>query len=216
MFNKLTNTQLQDQLAEMTKRATDAEARGSKLAADLEKAIERGDKEAKARKELAIAHETLQTEHRTLSASLKAYKGSATKARSEVTVLKKQISPETRKIGAMRPPRTEEEAAERAAALEAAFAGDTTELVYSDGKREIRELAPLTITGDAWRETPHGRVLNHEAVLEPGDCQRQEMTLAGFALLNEAGDQVGYCALPDPILIGRNQRFQLPHNTIRF
>jgi hypothetical protein len=101
-------------------------------------------------------------------------------------------------------------------ALEAAFAADTTELVFSDGKREIRELAPLTVTGDAWRETPNGRVLNHEPLLEPGDCQRQEMELRGFGLLNEAGEQVGYCALPDAITIGRNQRFQLPHNTIRF
>jgi hypothetical protein len=42
------------------------------------------------------------------------------------------------------------------------------------------------------------------------------MELRGFALLNEAGEQVGYCALPDAIVIGRNQRFQLPHNTIRF
>jgi hypothetical protein len=42
------------------------------------------------------------------------------------------------------------------------------------------------------------------------------MELRGFALLNEAGEQVGYCALPDAIVIGRNQHFQLPHNTIRF
>jgi hypothetical protein len=57
-------------------------------------------------------------------------------------------------------------------------------------QREIRELAPRVITGDAWRVTPSGRVLNHEPILEPGDCQREQMSLRGFALLNEAGDQV--------------------------
>jgi hypothetical protein len=88
--------------------------------------------------------------------------------------------------------------------------------VFSDGRREIRELAPLIITGDAWRDTPNGRVLNAEIDLEPGDCQRETMELRGFALLNEAGEQVGYCALPDAITIGRNQHFRLPHNTIRF
>jgi hypothetical protein len=97
----------------------------------------------------------------------------------------------------MKPPRNDDEAADRAAELEAAFAQDTTELVFSDGKREIRELAPLTITGDAWRETPHGRVLNHEPLLEPGDCTREQMILRGFGLLNEAGDQVAYAPLND-------------------
>jgi hypothetical protein len=131
-------------------------------------------------------------------------------------VLKPQIVARARPIGAMKPPKTEEQAADRAAALEAAFAAGPTELVFSDGKREIRELAPLTVTGDGWRETPNGRALNHEPLLEPGDCQRQQMDLRGFGLLNEAGDQVGYCALPDRSVIGRNQRFQLPLNTIRF
>jgi hypothetical protein len=108
-------------------------------------------------------------------------------------------------------------AAERKAALEAAFAMGPTEVVFSDGKREIRELAPLTVTGaDAWRDLPSGRTLNAEPMLEPGDCQRQQMELAGFGLLNEAGEQVGYCPLPDKILISRNQRVMLPLNTIRF
>lgn len=211
-----TNAELTAQLGEMTKRAADAQARVETLTTDLAQANERADKYAKGYADRGGEIDVLSEALRSASASLKAYKGSATKAKGAIEVLKKQLSPEARPIGAMKPAKTEEDASQRTAELEAAFGADTTELVFSDGRREIRELAPRIITGDAWRITPQGRVLNFEVDLEPGDCQRETMELAGFALLNEAGDQVGYCALPDRIPIGRNQRFQLPHNMIRF
>jgi hypothetical protein len=211
-----TNAELTAQLADMTKRATDAEVRVETLAADLADANDRADAEKSARQESEAAHDVTKEELRATSASLKAFKGSATKARGQAEILRKQLSPESRPIGAMKPPRNDDQKAARAEALEAAFAADTTELVFSDGRREIRELAPLVITGDAWRQTPQGRVLASEIPLEPGDCQRDNFELAGFALLNEAGDQVGYCALPDPIVIGRNQTWSLPLNTVRF
>jgi hypothetical protein len=211
-----TNAELTAQLGDMTKRATDAEARVATMTADLAAANERADEQAKERQEADSHADALAEELRAANASLKAFKGSATKLRNQVTILKRDLSPEARPIGAMKPPKSEEQAAERASALAAAFANDTSELVFSDGRREIRELAPLIITGDAWRDTPSGRVLNAEIDLEPGDCQRETMDLRGFALLDEAGDQVGYCALPDTIAIGRNQHFRLPHNTIRF
>jgi hypothetical protein len=159
---------------------------------------------------------TNDSDYAILGGSLKAFKGSATKLRNELTIVKRDLSPEARPFGAPKPAKSDEQAAERAAALAAAFAADTTELVFSDGRREIRELAPLVITGDAWRDTPNGRVLNAELDLEPGDCQRETMELRGFGLLDEAGEQVGYCALPDAIVIGRNQHFRLPLNTVRF
>jgi hypothetical protein len=211
-----TNAELTAQLGDMTKDAAEAEARAGKLAAKLEEVDKLAIAKAAECGELRQQVESLTEELRTANASLKAFKGSATKLRNQVTILKRDISPETRPIGAMKPPKSEEQAAERASALATAFANDTSELVFSDGRREIRELAPLIITGDAWRDTPSGRVLNAEIDLEPGDCQRETMDLRGFALLNEAGDQVGYCALPDTIAIGRNQHFRLPHNTIRF
>lgn len=211
-----TNAELTAQLGEMTKRATDAETRNTELTNDLTAASERVAELAKGYAERGGEIDRLNGELREANASLKAYKGSATKARNAITVLKREQSPEARPLGALKPAKSEEVVAERAAALEAAFAADTTELVFSDGRREIRELAPLVITGDAWKATPQGRVLNYEPLLEPGDCQRERLDLRGFALLNEAGEQVGFCALPDAIAIGRNQRFQLPLNTIRF
>lgn len=209
-------------LAEAQKRALDlqyqlddASKRIAALTTDLTQANERADGEAKARQEAEQLVDERDAEIRQLGSSLRAYKGSATKARTEAGILKRELSPKARPIGAMNPPRGEEEAAERRAALEAAFQGPT-EIVFSDGRREIRELAPLIVTGDAWLATPHHRELNADPILEPVACERQELTLGGFALLNEAGEQVGYCPLPTPIVIGRTQRMRMPRGSIRF
>lgn len=211
-----TNAQLTEQLAEMTKRATDAEARVEQLTASLETATGERDSARKMAAEHGGTIDGLSAELRAANASLKAYKGSATKLRNELTIVRREQSPAARPIGAPKPAKSDDEAASRAEALAAAFAADTTELVFSDGRREIRELAPLTITGDAWRDTPQGKVLNAEIDLEPGDCQRERMELRGFALLNEAGEQVGYCQLPDAIEIERNRLYRLSLNTVRF
>jgi hypothetical protein len=211
-----TKAELQQLLTDTTKRATTAERRVEQLTKDLEALGDQAERSGKLAAEHAKEIDRLNEELRSTTASLKAYKGSATKARDQVTILKREISPETRAIGAMKPPRNDDEAAARTDALAAAFALDTTELVFSDGKREIRELAPLIISGEAWRDTPNGRVLNHEPLLEPGACQRQSLELRGFGLLNEAGEQVGYCALPDAVTIASGTRVQIPLNSIRF
>lgn len=157
---------------------------------------------------------TLEGELAEAQASLAAFKGAATRARNKAAVLQKQLSPEIRNLGAMRPAKSDEDAAARARAVTAALAG-TSELVFSDGKREIRELAPLELTAEAWRETPSGHVLDHQPMLAPGDCTAETMELRGFALLNADGDQVGYCEHP-PLTIGRNRQYQLPKGSIRF
>lgn len=210
-----TKADLLVQIEELTKRATSAEQRCGQLTTELAAVTENAAKANKAHAELAEQHETVQIELRDTRSSLKAYKGSATRAKGEATVLRKQLSPETRKLGPMKPARNDQEVADRREALDAALAADTTELVFSDGAREIREIAPLTVTGDAWRTSPHHRVLNHEPLLEPGDCQRQEIVLRGVALLNEAGEQVGWCSI-EPLKMYRNHRYQLPQNSIRF
>lgn len=213
----LTNAQLIDQLAEMTKRATTAEARVETLTTDLAAANEKADTAAQARKGVEGELDKARGEIADLNKSLKAYRGSATKARNAAEVLRKQLSPEARPLGALKAPKTPEEAADRAELVRHAIAGGPTEVVFSDGRREIRELAPLLVAGAfAWRELPAGMVLNAEPVLEPGDCQRQQMEIRGFALLDELGQQVGWCPLAEPIVVMRNQRVMLPHNTIRF
>ncbi len=215
MANEPTKTDLQTMLTDMTTRATGAETRVAQLTADVASANERADKAAQAVAEQSARIEELETENRELANSLKAYKGSATRARQQVTVLKRELSPQSRPIGALKAARNDEEAAKRLEALEAAFALGPTEILFSDGKRESRELAPLATTLSAWRQTPHHRELDEDIILEPIG-EKQQVELVGFALLSEAGEQVGWCALPSPIVIGRSQRMRIPKGSIRF
>jgi TolA-binding protein len=123
---------------------------------------------------------------------------------------------EARRIGAMKPPKNDGEAAARGEALEAAFAAPIAQVVFSDGKRELRDLNPLIVPAHAWRETAQGHILDHEPMLEPGDCIFERIELRGFALLTQDGDQVAYQALPEPMILERNRLYQLPKGTIRF
>lgn len=210
------NAELTAQVAEITTRVETAEARVATLADDLTQANARADGEATRRQEAEKLSDTLTAEVATLMSSLRAYKGSATKARNEVVVLKAELSPEARVIGAMKPARSDEEALLRQNRLDHAFANGLTQILFSDGKRELRELAPLIVDAGAWLVTPHGRVLDHEPLLEPGDCPRGELPIAGFALLDEAGEQVAYHALPERIVVASGTRVQIPRGCIRF
>ena len=155
-----------------------------------------------------------------LSGSLRAYKGSATKARAAATVLPGNKSPQARPIGALAPARDDVEQAGRSAALADALQAGPVSIVFSDGRREIRELPPLIVSGDsAWRRTAREFILQAggiEPVLEPGEMGKPTVSVAGFGLLDESGRQVGWHELVEPIVVPRNGRVQLPANTIRF
>jgi hypothetical protein len=203
-------------LARRATGADNAEKRVETLTAELASAKSAPTRSARAARKPKRSSTPRAGEIRELGASLKAYKGSATKARNEATILKRELSPESRPIGAMKLGKAPGDEAARAEAIEAAFTSGPTEIVFSDGKREIRELAPLIVDASAWQETPRGRVLNHEPLLEPGFINKPELRLAGFGLLNEAGVQVAYHALPDVITILSGQRMQIPKGCIRF
>jgi hypothetical protein len=151
-----------------------------------------------------------------LANSLRGYKAAGTKARNEVQVLKAAKSPEARPIGAMPAPADDAARVRRGARLEDALRAGPTQLVFSDGKREIRELEPLIVDGGAWRRSARGETLAFEPLLEPGDMAKPEVAIAGFALLDESGEQVGWCGLPEPIRVPRNGRVLVPANSIRF
>lgn len=211
-----TNAQLTEERDTAIAARNEIEERLDKVTAELATAKERGDQEAAARLAAEKRADVADGEIAELKSSLRAYKGSATKARNEVIVLKAELSPEARVIGAMRPPRSDEEALARQNALDQAFADGPMTIVFSDGKRELRELAPLIADGSAWLVTPRGRVLDHEPILEPGDCPRGELPIAGFALLDADGQQVAYSPLPERIIVASGTRVQIPRGSIRF
>lgn len=220
---KVTLAGLQAELAAMTKARDTAIDEREDLRGKLSASQERGDQQtadlAAARKRAREDKERiegLEAEVDQLGRSLRAYKGSATKARAEAEILRGEKSPEARNVGALPAAADDRERHRRAVRLEDALRNGPTTIVFSDGKREIRELAPLIVTGDAWRRNAQGEELKAEPLLEPGDMTKPIVTIAGFGLLDEAGEQVGWRQLPEPIEVPRNGRVRLPKGTIRF
>lgn len=225
MVERVTIAGLQGQLEAVTKERDDARTAARAMEPDLAEAVASSARQADQLVAARRRIETLEGERDALSKSLRAYKGSATKAKNEALVLKKALSPESRAIGVLKAPLrglsvAEAEAVarpERRAAFEAAIAAGPVEMVFSDGRKEIRELAPLIIGGDAWREDARGFTLKPEAhpLLEPGDMTRPEVVIAGVGLLDEAGEQFAWLPLIERVTVPKNGRVQLPAGTIR-
>jgi len=211
-----TNAQLQEQLETVSKERDKAIDVAATQGERADKAEDRLGDEIARRKEAEGEAKRLAEENRGLSGSLRAYKGSATKARDQVLVLKANLSPEARPIGRLPKPKSDAEAANRRERLSVAMRAGPTQLVFSDGKREIRELAPLIIGMDAWWRTGRGETLNAEPILEPGPTTKAHFELAGFGLLDGAGEQIGWCELLEPIVVPSNSKVQIPRGSIVF
>lgn len=211
-----TNAELQGQVDTLTKERDRLATKVQKLTVERDGAEARLADEKKAKDEAVAALEVAQGENAKIAASLKAYKGSATKARAEALVLKRELSPEPRKLGASRPARDAEELMDREAALLNAFAEGTVELAFSDGKREITELAPLLAETAAFRRDARGMTLDFEPIVEMERGVSPVVTIKGVALVNDAGEQAGWCPLHEPIVVPRGARMQIPRGTIRF
>jgi len=213
---KPTTAELEQQLETSEKQRAAAVKAHEKASADLATVTGQRDEAAASVKGLTAQNKAQAEEIRVLSNSLRAYKSSATRARNEAHVLQGKKPPQARAVTEL--PASADDAERRAAGerFEKAIYGGPTTLVFSDGKREIRELAPLIVDGGAWRSSARGHLLDHEPLLEPGEMAKPLVEIAGFGLLDEAGRQVGWCPLPEPIVVPRNGRVQVPANTIRF
>lgn len=141
-----------------------------------------------------------------VKASLTATRGHATRAKNEAAVLREARSPTPRKVG--RPvARFGKPGVAYSPELAAiAIAGEeSVEIVFSNGKAEIIDLAPVTARAHAWLQS-RGRHMLREAVeLEGGDA---DLEVAGFALL-AGGEQVGWCELPEPVRVPKHGRVRL-------
>lgn len=98
--------------------------------------------------------------------------------------------------------------------LEAIKAAETVELVFSDGERELPELLPVRIEGDAWRVTAAGLQMqpNDLSVEGPGPSGRP-YALAGYGLLLD-GELFAYAARPEVLMIGPGSRFDLSNDVV--
>ncbi|HEV2747624.1 MAG TPA: hypothetical protein VGW34_10040 [Allosphingosinicella sp.] len=149
----------------------------------------------------------LTAENAELRRSLGAQKGWTTRKGAEAAVLKLEKSPKRRAIGPLKAEADRE-------LISLALASGDVEIVFSDGRHELRDLVPIVVNGDAWRHTARGAMLLPDVTLEPGDIKAPELKVAGFGLLSE-GEQIAWCQLPEPITVRRNGRVLLQQQ-IRF
>lgn len=80
------------------------------------------------------------------------------------------------------------------------------EIVFSDGKKEIAGLPALQVAGPAWSELSGGRLVLREAQTIKAD---RTVDLAGFALFDDEGTQIGWCELPSPMPLSAGMQVRL-------
>ncbi len=83
-------------------------------------------------------------------------------------------------------------------------------VVCSDGKRELTGIAPLVISGDAWTRVPAGVMLREAVTIKPDSA----IDLGGFALFDDAGKQVAWCALMRPQRVAGGQEMKLDRQIV--
>lgn len=99
-------------------------------------------------------------------------------------------------------------------AIDAALAGDV-EIVFSDGRQEIAGLKPVLVSGTSlWETRPMGRMLNRPIDVSGPAEGRGAYRIAGFGLLDDEGDQIGWCELAEPIVVGPLTRTQIRQSII--
>lgn len=84
---------------------------------------------------------------------------------------------------------------------------DTVEIVFSDGKREVPGLAPIGVSGAAWKPHAFGVMLGKPVELE-GPDGNASVSIAGYALLLD-GKQVAWRERDMPLQVAPRQRVSI-------
>lgn len=177
-----------------------------KLAGTILQLNLRGDEDGGACEIAEIRLRELTDELAAVKRSLSAQKGSATKARATVAAMVAAGKP--RKIGAMDNTLSPREL------LELIEDAETVEIVCSDGRHEIKGLAPIAIEGEAWREITAGLKLQvPELTLHGPAPGSPSHSLAGYGLLLD-GQQVAWGARADKRAIGAGMSLNIKDDVV--
>lgn len=162
---------------------------------------------------LLAKHEALTEEHKTAKASLRAQKGAATKARNTIEAIKEAEKP--RELGPMGLP-VEDESDDPDIRVLAAYLPEADEIVlaFSDGREELRGIAPVKVDPGLFRLT-RGRLFfdSTDLVLTGPGGEGPAPQLAGVALLLD-GEQVAWSPMAKPIDLGPGQSINLAGNIV--
>jgi hypothetical protein len=92
--------------------------------------------------------------------------------------------------------------------LKAAIAdADKVEIAFSDGKKEVRGLAPVIVSGEAWKDHAIGLMLAESVDLYGPAGGGGSYSVEGYALLLD-GKQVAFTAR-DPLTVGAGKHVRL-------
>lgn len=98
-----------------------------------------------------------------------------------------------------------------AAIDDAVESGRKVEIAFSDGKKELTQIAPVVVEGAAWREHARGRMLSEPVTLSnSGDTS---VAVHGYALLIE-GKQVAYQTRSDALNVAPGQKVNLDNDIV--
>ena len=90
---------------------------------------------------------------------------------------------------------------------------DKVEVVLSDGKAEIEGVAPIVVTGEAWRQTPNGLMLTEAVEIDGPGTGKPAFNVDGYALVLD-GKQVAYRKRPDPVTVVPGQHYKIENDII--
>lgn len=155
--------------------------------------------------------ETLEAQVAKLTSERDDAKKAANTARKAASAAKRQLPATPRKVGPLKDgnPTTAE-------LREMLADADDVELVFSDGRSELKGIEPRTIAGDAWIDSLNGLKLNGVdlTVYGPGvGSTGGAHSLAGYGLLID-GKQVAWAERPAALTIGAGSTFNLSDDVI--
>lgn len=90
------------------------------------------------------------------------------------------------------------------ALMEAIAEADEIQIAFSDGKKDVPGIAPVAVSGDAWKRHQFGVMLATPIELE-GPQGSASTRVVGYALLLD-GKQVAWCERSSPLPIAPGQR----------
>lgn len=163
--------------------------------------------------EAALAAMALREERDGLKRQLSSQKGAATKARNTIEEMKEAAKP--RKLGPVDLPVDENKQPDLLELKLAIDFADEVVLAFSDGKSEIRGVAPRKVSAEDFKLV-RGRVLFDRpdlTVTGPGGEGQGVPQLAGVALLLD-GEPFAWSALAQPVDLGAGRTINLTGSVI--
>lgn len=141
----------------------------------------------------------------TLRGQLAEFAAARDAAEKRAKVAKGSAGPKARKVKAM-DPMTDDERIELG---ERVSAGEAVQIVFSDGKRELMDIAPIVVSGPAFDVSPARLMLREAVNVSAAGTAGRELQVSSLALFDDDGEQLAFAELPMPLTISPGRTYRL-------